>query len=438
MASSDGQMCNSECGIMWAMLNVINLHRCSHSELPKVLEGLQAVSHYMDRPVDELILENNNLPSLPGKVFATLRVLRLMLRNNRLERVSSGWLEGLHDSLLELFIVEPDLRSLPIDSLENLQGVEAMTLQSRVMKRLPRFSGLPKLRYLQINSPALLELVPRNFREIPNLEQLHVLGSPRLTRLEAGLLRGLPRLELINITDSGIHWIHPRAMINLPNLKEISLVGNAIIDAGMIGRACMDLPSLSVIRLDRNRINRLGEGSFVNLSVLSRLYLSRNHITEIFAGAFQRVPALKSMDLNHNLIHRIHPEFFPHRTGNALEEIWLINNDLSHVAEIRSVLEALPRLKFLDASHNQLEEIPFGALRGHPTLERLHLNHNRLTFLQRETFTAMPALRELRLKNNSLSNLLEAPFWNLPALKVKCLLKSLSNYVMFKRLFIIL
>ncbi|TGZ51199.1 Insulin-like growth factor-binding protein complex acid labile subunit [Temnothorax longispinosus] len=391
--------------------------QCSHSELPKVLEGLQAVSHYMDRPVDELILENNNLPSLPGKVFATLRVLRLMLRNNRLERVSSGWLEGLHDSLLELFIVEPDLRSLPVDSLENLQGVEAVTLQSRVMKRLPRFSGLPKLRYLQINSPALLELVPRNFRDVPNLEQLHVLGSPRLTRLEAGLLRGLPRLELINITDSGIHWIHPRAMINLSELKEISLVGNAIIDAGMVGRACMDLPSLSVIRLDRNRINRLGEGSFVDLPVLSRLYLSRNHITEIFAGAFQGVPVLKSIDLNHNLIHRIHPEFFPQRIGNALEEIWLINNDLSHVAEIRSVLEALPRLKFLDASHNQLEEIPFGALRGHSTLERLHLNHNRLAFLQRETFTAMPALRELRLKNNSLSNLLEAPFWNLPALK---------------------
>ncbi|XP_032682924.1 protein artichoke [Odontomachus brunneus] len=390
---------------------------CSHSELPKVLEGLKAVSHYVDRPVDELILENNNLPSLPGKVFATLRVLRLMLRNNRLERVSSGWLEGLHDSLLELFIVEPDLRSLPVDSLENLHGLEAVTLQSRVMKRLPKFSSLPKLRYLQINSPALLELAPRNFRDIPNLEQLHVFGSPRLTRLEAGLLRSLPRLELINVTDSGIHWIHPRAAIDLPELKEISLVGNAIIDAAMVGRACVDLPSLSVIRLDRNRINRLGEGSFVDLPVLSRLYLSRNHITEMFAGAFQRVPVLKSVDLNHNLIHRIHPEFFPRRTGNVLEEMWLINNDLSHIAEIRSVLEALPRLKFLDVSHNQLEEIPFGALRGHPTLERLHLNHNRLAFLQRETFTAMPALRELRLKNNSLSNLLEAPFWNLPALK---------------------
>ncbi|XP_076167066.1 artichoke [Ptiloglossa arizonensis] len=390
---------------------------CSHSELPKVLEGLKAVSHYLDRPVDELILENNNLPSLPGRVFATLRVLRLMLRNNRLERVSPGWLEGLHDSLLELFVVEPDLRSLPVDSLEDLQGLEAVTLQSRVMKKLPKFSGLAKLRYLQINSPALLELASRNFRDLPGLEQLHVFGSSRLIRLEAGLFRGLPRLELVNITDCGIHWVHPRAMIDLPELKEISLVGNSIVDAAMIGRACTDLPSLSAIRLDRNRINRLGEGAFVDLPVLSRLYLSRNQITEVFAGAFQRMPALKTVDLNHNLIHRVHPEFFPRRPGNVLEEIWLISNDLSHVTELRSIMEALPRLKFLDVSHNQIEEIPFGALRGHPTLERLHLDHNRVAFLQRETFTAMPALRELRLKNNSLSNLLEAPFWDLPALK---------------------
>ncbi|XP_026667034.1 protein artichoke [Ceratina calcarata] len=398
-------------------ISYLFLNRCSHSELPKVLEGLRAVSHYLDRPVDELILENNNLPSLPGKVFATLRVLRLMLRNNRLERVSSGWLEGLHDSLLELFVVESDLRSLPVDSLENLHGLEAVTLQSKVMKKLPRFSGLSKLRYLQINSPALLELAPRNFRDLPNLEQLHVFGSPRLIRLEAGVFRDLPRLQIVNITDCGIHWVHPRSLIDLPELKEISLIGNSIVDANMIGRVCMDLPSLSVIRLDRNRMNRLGEGTFTDLPVLSRLYLSRNLITEVFAGAFQRMPALKVVDLNHNLIHRVHPEFFPRGPGNVLEEIWLINNDLSHVTELRSLMEALPRLKFLDVSHNQIEEIPFGALRGHPTLERLHLDHNRVAFLQRETFTAMPALRELRLKNNSLSNLLEAPFWNLPALK---------------------
>lgn len=390
---------------------------CSHSELPKVLEGLKAVSVHVSRSIDELILENNNLPSLPGQAFANLRVMRLMLRNNRLERVSSGWLEGLHDSLLELFIVEPELRSLPDDSLESLLGLEAITLQSKVLKRLPSLTGLPKLRYLQVNSPALLELTPRNFRDIPNLEQIHVFGSPKLARLEAGLFRNLPRLTLVNISDCSIQWIHPRALIDLPELKEISLVGNTILEAPMIGRAVIDLPSLSVLQLDRNRIVRLGESSFTDLPTLTRISLSRNRITEIFPGAFQRVPLLRIIDLNHNMIHRIHPEFFPHRSGSGLEELWLINNDLSHINELRSILEALPRLKFLDVSYNQLEEIPFGSFRGHPSLERLHMDHNRLRYLQREALSGMPALRELRLRNNSLTNSIDMPFWNLPALK---------------------
>ncbi|XP_063978385.1 protein artichoke [Diachasmimorpha longicaudata] len=390
---------------------------CSHSELPKVLEGLNSVSRYISRPIDELILENNNLPSLPGKVFTSLRVLRLMLRNNHLERVSSGWLEGLHDSLLELFLVEPDLRSLPIDSLDNLQGLEAITLQSRSMKRLPRFSGLSKLRYLLLNSRALTELSPVNFRELPNLEQLHVFGSSKLVRLEAGLFRSLQKLSLINITDSGVTWIHPRAFVDLPELNEISLVGNNLPEASILGRAVTDLPRLSTIRLDGNRISRLQEESFTDLPSLSRLSLSKNLITEISAGAFQMLPQLRVLDLSDNLVNRIHPEFFIQRSGSGLEELSIINNHLNHVDELRSILGALPRLKLLDASHNQLQEIPFGALRGHPTLERLHLDHNKLSFLQRETFSAMPALRELRLRNNSLTNLLEAPFWNLPGLK---------------------
>jgi Leucine-rich repeat (LRR) protein len=130
-----------------------------------------------------------------------------------------------------------------------------------------------------------MELTPRHLHDLPSLEQLHVFGCPKLARLEAGLLRDLPRLQLVNVTDCGLHWIHPRAFINLPELKELSLPGNSIQDATMVGRAVVDLPSLSVLHLDRNRIVRLAEGSFVDLPMLSRLSLSFNRITEIFPGA---------------------------------------------------------------------------------------------------------------------------------------------------------
>ncbi|XP_069676782.1 protein artichoke [Periplaneta americana] len=389
---------------------------CSHSDLSRVLVGLQAVGTHVTRPVDELILENNHLPSLPGNVFSALRVVRLMLRDNGLERVAASWLAGLEDTLLEVFVVEPRLRSLPADSMEQLRGLEAVTLQGGAMKRLPRFSGLPRLRYLHIHSPALIELSPHGFKALGDLEQLHVTFSPHLTRLEGGFLQDLPRLRLINVSNCGLTWIHPRALARLPALKELSLVGNRLADAGMVGRAARDLPALSILRLDGNHFDRLGEASFVDLPVLREISLSGNRISEIQRGAFDRLPTLRKLDLSRNRVRRIHPEAFMQQLGN-LEELWLAANSIDHVAEVRALLDSLPRLRYLDLSYNYIEEVPFGALRGHPTLERLHLEHNRVQHIQREAFTAMPALRELRLRNNSLSNFLDGPLWNLPGLK---------------------
>lgn len=82
----------------------------------------------MNRPIDELILENNNLLSLPGRVFAPLKVMRLMLRHNSLERLSSGWLMDLEDHLVEVYMVENNLRSIPFDSLSGLHKLEAVTI----------------------------------------------------------------------------------------------------------------------------------------------------------------------------------------------------------------------------------------------------------------------------------------------------------------------
>lgn len=382
-----------------------------------MLVGLQAVGTNVTRPVDELILENNHLPSLPGNMFSALRVVRLMLRDNGLERVAASWLAGLEDTLLEVFVVEPRLRSLPVDSLEQLRGLEAVTLQGGAIKRLPRFSGLPRVRYMHIQSPALVELSPLGFKSLGDLEQMHVTFSPRLTRLEGGFLQDLPRLRILNVSHCGLAWVHPRALATLPALKELWLVGNRLTDVGLVGRAARELPALAVLRLDDNHFDSLGEASLVDLPSLSEVTLAGNRIAQVQRGAFDKLPALRRLDLSRNRVRRIHPEAF-RQHSSTLEELWLSANAIDHLTEARSLLDAVPRLRYLDLSYNYIEKIPFGALRGHPTLERLHLDHNRVQHIQREAFTAMPALRELRLRNNSLSSFLDGPFWNLPALKV--------------------
>nr|XP_023016331.1 protein artichoke-like [Leptinotarsa decemlineata] len=390
---------------------------CSHSSLPNILEGLKSLGRYISDPIDELILENNFLPSLPGRSFAPLKVLRLMLRHNSLERVSTDWLAGLESSIMEIFIVEPQLSSVPESSLSLMKNLRAVTIQSKSMKRLPIFSGLPKLKYIHVESNSLLEISSANFKDNPSLEKLHIVSSPRLTRLEANLFDDLPKLDLINITNCGLNWLHPRAMRRLPSLVELSLVGNKFTDAGLVGRASRDLPQLEIIRLDHNQVQRLAEATFVDLPSVKKIHLSNNFIKEIEYGAFHRLPALRSLDLTRNMLRHFHPRSFLHPSESMVEELLIMYNDVSNIMELRSILDGLPRLVFLDMSYNRLRSIPFGALRGHPTLEQLNLGYNLLRGIDKEAFLLMPALRELGLKNNSLTDLLETPFWNLPSLK---------------------
>lgn len=253
---------------------------------------------------------------------------------------------------------------------------------------------------------------------LPSLEQVHIEGSPLLARLEQAAFDDLPKLMLLNITRTGLAWMHPRALTRLPSLVELLLVGNKIVDAGLVGRSIRELPSLSVLRLDENVIDKLAETTFVDISPLREIHLGKNYISEVHRGAFHRLPALRVLDFNENRIRKIHPEFFLQPYDSGLEEFSIVNNELEDVLQLRIILEALPHLRFLDMTNNRLQDITYGALRGHGYLERLHLDHNRLRRVVREAFFGMPALRELRLCNNSLSNYLEMPLWNLPALKV--------------------
>ncbi|XP_075162124.1 artichoke [Haematobia irritans] len=399
---------------------------CSHSNLPQIMDGLKAVERNIKGPIDELVLENNQLPALPGRFFGTLQIVRLMLRYNIIERVSNGWLNELENSLVEIYIVEPQLRSIPVESLNGMINMVAITIQSDELKHLPDFSGLLSLTYLSVQSRSLTELQPHWFRHLPKLQNIHITGGENLNRLESGLFDGLISLKNIDLSRNGINWIHLRALARLPNLVSLKLSHNQISDVGMVGRVVKDLENLKKLRLDHNIINIVEDGSFVDLPHLSELHLNDNRITEIEYGAFLRTPMLKTIYLHNNHIKRIHPESFMQASGSGVEIMYIYNNEIDDTSELRSLLEALPALKFLDISNNFLRDIHYGALRGHGTLEQLHINNNQLRNIERDALMAMPALRELRMRNNSLSHDLAMPFWNLPGLKGLDL--SLNNF----------
>ena len=293
--------------------------------MPRVLGGLRSIGRRMFQSIDELILENNYLPSLPGKAFHPLKITRLMLRYNGLQRVSNGWLFDLENILVELYIVEPELTSLPEGSLKHLSMLEAITIEANALKRLTSFTDLPRLNYIKVEAFNLLEISGRHFRNLPALAKIHIIEMPMLNYLVMNSFHSLPSLNILNITYCGLSRIYHRALNDLDSIKELSLIGNKITSSEMVGSMIGDLPNIETVRVDWNALEELVTGSFVDLPSLKFISISNNHIQNVQYGAFRRVCALKKLTLDNNQIRRVHPQSFLVGPIAGLQELrWFI------------------------------------------------------------------------------------------------------------------
>ena len=112
------------------------------------------------------------------------------------------------------------------------------------------------------------------------------------------------------------------------------------------------------------------------------------------------MPRLKSVDLSFNHIRHFHSDSFI--STPLVDELKLNQNDLTEVSDVSFVMDALPRLRLLDLSNNDIRDIPFGALRGYPALERLFLASNQISRVSLQALADMPSLVELDLSDNKL------------------------------------
>jgi len=102
---------------------------CSHSDLARVMAPLKALAESKeDAKIDELILEGNRLDALPSNAFPGLRVVRLMLRENALQRLSATALSGQEMALTELFVVEPTMTHIAPDLFRPLHRLQVCVL----------------------------------------------------------------------------------------------------------------------------------------------------------------------------------------------------------------------------------------------------------------------------------------------------------------------
>ncbi|KIX08371.1 uncharacterized protein Z518_03027 [Rhinocladiella mackenziei CBS 650.93] len=171
-----------------------------------------------------------------------------------------------------------------------------------------------------------------------------------------------------------------------PALEELSAFDNKIAQLG-------GLPSsLRVLDIHNNMLNDLT--SWGHLSNLQYLDVSGNQLESL--EGFRSLIHLRSLKANNNRITNIDGIL----DLNGLLELQLGENYLGTVDFEGSELS---RLRELNLSHNQLEEVR--NLHSLPALEALDLSHNKLGKFEVEDMNKTLALKELRLSHNKLEGI---------------------------------
>ena len=105
---------------------------------------------------------------------------------------------------------EPELKSLPTDSVDFLEQLEVLSVENSQILRLPRVAGLRRLKLFKVDGSRVRDLPTDALRGLPELRYLHVTNS-HLKKVDSGILESLNNLQMANFTNNRISWVHSRA-----------------------------------------------------------------------------------------------------------------------------------------------------------------------------------------------------------------------------------
>ncbi|KAK2184276.1 hypothetical protein NP493_274g02011 [Ridgeia piscesae] len=219
------------------------------------------------------------------------------------------------------------------------------------------------------------------------------------------------RLDAVNCTGVGFEDMSVLHVIN-DTVKTIVFTGNDLTTLNVsVLKSATNLKNLD---LSSNNINSIMPGGFSALQHLEELNLSNNSwmVKEDTELVFENV-TLKKLYLNNAFESRINATMvhatplsyvFGSKTvmGN-LEDLHLASNDMYFVDS--EILCNMPKLRYLDLSHNHIYKLPCNAtcLGG---LQHLLFQNNSLSHMSQECISSLqqPALKTLEL------NIIDNPF----------------------------
>ncbi|XP_008407784.1 leucine-rich repeats and immunoglobulin-like domains protein 1 isoform X1 [Poecilia reticulata] len=404
MAASLGRLrCVSHC-VFYLMLSLELLNcfglssdapcpqNCTCSGESVDCSGLELIVPPVDLPVwtVSLNLGHNKMASLSVEAFANLPNLReLRLDHNELTSIPD--LGRAASNVVSLYLHHNKIRSIDGSRTTELVSVETLDLSNNDITDL-RGDGFP----------ARLQI-----RDL-------YLSNNKISTLQLGALDHLgSTLQVLRLSRNRISQIPIRAF-QLPRLTQLELNRNRILQ--IEGLTFQGLSSLEVLKLQRNSISKLTDGAFWNLSKMKVLHLEYNNLTEVNSGSLYGLSSLTQLFLSNNSIARINPDGW--KFCQRLRELNLSYNNLTRLDE--GSLAVLGDLHTLRLGRNSISHINEGAFRGLKALRVLELDHNDISGTIEDTngaFAGLDKLNKLTLFGNKIKSVAKKAFAGLETLE---------------------
>jgi len=407
------------------------------SELPAGIEKLIQL--------EELVLQNNGLKSIPKRLLRLKKLKRLNLMMNNLESLP----ENIHrlENLEELNLFYNKLRSLP-ENIVHLGKLKVLQLSQNDLINLPYHLGrLRNLEVLSVSSNIGFQNLPFSVYDLPRLKELDLSRTAVPLYKSIGHLRSL---EILRIDHNKLTHLNP-SIWSLPNLRVLSAKGNHFTSYTLKFQKSpvqiLDLAECSLLKSLPSSLSKLSHLRHLNLSGCHRLRnlkpISQLNMVEnldltscqlrSFPPEICKLP-LKVLRLGHNQLTNLPRRFaklknleylqlsdnrfttFPIEVCSCTslktlklgsgyqwrpnEPMWVGPQKTFRISALPKELGKLVNIKELSLSKHKIRALPntIGKLRK---LEKLDITGNSITQLP-QSFTKLENLRELEILGNGL------------------------------------
>ncbi|KAM9361257.1 leucine-rich repeats and immunoglobulin-like domains protein 1 [Symphorus nematophorus] len=355
----------------------------------------------------------SNLELAAAPLDLPVGTVSLNLGHNKLTTINAEAFENL-PNLRELRLDHNELTSIP-DLGQAASKIVSLYLHHNKIRSIDgrRTRELVSVETLDLSNNDITELRGHCFPAGLQIRDLY-LSNNKISMLELGALDHLgSTLQVLRLSRNRISQIPVRAF-QLPRLTQLELNRNRIRQVE--GLTFQGLSSLEVLKLQRNSISKLTDGAFWDLAKMKVLHLDYNSLTEVNSGSLYGLTSLQQLFLSNNSIAHINADGW--KFCQKLRELNLSYNNLTRLDE--GSLAVLGDLHTLRLGHNSISHITEGAFRGLKAVRILELDHNDISGTIEDTngaFSGLDSLNKLTLFGNKIKSVAKKAFSGLETLE---------------------